>query len=235
MPGIIGTWKFEGIMCESCHGPGSEHVENPQENPLVVDLSAQLCGQCHVRTATGFPVYELGKPESLDYVRGEKPHKHHQQFADWNISEHSEELEPFLRDTCLTCKSADNIFNTDLIELAKVKVTVENAVNTVTCVSCHDPHSLELRITRPEIEGYPIEWELGSEADENSVCMQCHTGGGTPETKVKEEWHHTQAEMFLGSVHYLSNVTCVECHMPLDTKTAVAYDLRNDGTILWNL
>jgi formate-dependent nitrite reductase cytochrome c552 subunit len=213
------------VSCESCHGPGGKHIQNPSANPMTIDISAQVCGQCHIRGT--FPEYEIGNPESLNYTHGEKPHKHHQQFYDWNKSDHSEELEPFLRDMCLTCKSSDNIFNTNLITLLDVKITVENATNPVTCISCHNPHELELRITRANLTSYPIAWDFGSKADWNSVCMQCHTAGGTPETKVKEKWHHAQAEVFTGSVHYASDVTCVHCHMALDTKTAVAYDLRN--------
>lgn len=213
------------VSCESCHGTGSKHITNPSANPMKIDVSAQVCGQCHVRGS--FPEYEIGNPGSLSYTHGEKPHKHHQQFYDWNMSGHSEELEPFLRDMCLTCKSTDNIFNTDLITLLDVKITVKNATNPVTCISCHSGHDLELRITRANLTSYPIAWELGSKADWNSVCMQCHTAGGRPETSVKEKWHHAQGEVFTGSVHYASNVTCVQCHMALDTKSAVAYDLRN--------
>lgn len=219
------------VSCESCHGQGSEHITNPTANPMIIDISAQVCGQCHIRGT--FPEYEIGNPASFNYTHGEKPHKHHQQFYDWNISEHSEELEPWLpSDMCLTCKSSDNIFNTDLITLLDVTITLENATNPVTCISCHSGHGLGLRITRANLTGYPIAWELGSEADYNTVCMQCHTAGGTPETKVKEEWHHAQAEFFTGSVHYASNVTCAVCHMALDTKSAVAYDLRNHTMIV---
>lgn len=223
MPGIQGTWEFRGITCESCHGPGGEHITNPMENPMVIDVSAQVCGQCHVRGKD--ITYELGNPASFSYTHGEKPHKHHQQFYDWNMSAHSRSMEtPKPRDFCLACHSADNLFNTDLITLLDIKYTIENATNPITCVNCHSPHTLGLRISHGA--------EAGAEADEITVCTQCHTGDGRPEETVKEEWHHPQAELYTGSVHYASGVTCVECHMPLDTKTAIAYDLRNHTMIL---
>ncbi|WP_309491937.1 ammonia-forming cytochrome c nitrite reductase subunit c552 [Candidatus Hecatella orcuttiae] len=233
MPGIVGNWQFLGITCESCHGPGGDHITGPTQNKMVIDVSAEVCGQCHVRGKD--ITYQLGDPESFSYTHGEKPHKHHQQYHDWIQSEHSESLEhlvalPYAQDYCLSCMSADKILNTDLITLFKApEVTVENAVNPVTCVNCHNPHSSDLRITRPAVKGYPAVGEVGSTADKLTVCTQCHTGGATVEEKDKERWHHTTGEIFtaIGSVHYASGVTCVDCHMALDTKTAIAYDLRN--------
>lgn len=224
---FAGVEISDSITCESCHGPGGDHITNPAANPMVIDVSAQVCGQCHVRGT--FPEYELGNPASFSYTPGEKPHGHHQQFKDWNTSAHSRSMAPEVRaifrvDVCLTCHSADNIFNTDLITLLDIKYTLENATNPVTCVSCHSPHTLGLRISKGT--------EAGTEADQITVCAQCHTGAGKPEEVVKEEWHHTQAELFSGSVHYASGVTCVSCHMALDTKSAVAYDLRNHTMIV---
>ncbi len=47
--GIVGTWKFPGIECEACHGPGSEHVTAGGRAPIKVEKSALLCGKCHIR------------------------------------------------------------------------------------------------------------------------------------------------------------------------------------------
>lgn len=56
-----GRWEDDGVQCESCHGPGSVHVEtvddvgnNPDEEGLteirasiVLSPDPQICGQCH--------------------------------------------------------------------------------------------------------------------------------------------------------------------------------------------
>ncbi len=49
LPGAVGTWEYEGVQCERCHGNGSLHAEEPYLVPLPVDRSAELCGQCHIR------------------------------------------------------------------------------------------------------------------------------------------------------------------------------------------
>lgn len=52
LAGIMGTWNEEGIGCESCHGIGSEHIAAPFANPMIVDSTAENCGQCHSRQTT---------------------------------------------------------------------------------------------------------------------------------------------------------------------------------------
>jgi len=37
------------IECETCHGPGSNHVRAPDSTTIVTDRSSALCGQCHSR------------------------------------------------------------------------------------------------------------------------------------------------------------------------------------------
>jgi hypothetical protein len=47
-PGIRGTWAEEGVRCEACHGPGSNHVPNPAARDLFVDSTVQACAGCHL-------------------------------------------------------------------------------------------------------------------------------------------------------------------------------------------
>ena len=49
LPGLIGTWVAPGIHCEECHGPGSNHVDNPMTVGLKVERDAEACGKCHRR------------------------------------------------------------------------------------------------------------------------------------------------------------------------------------------
>jgi hypothetical protein len=49
LPGLIGTWAEDGIGCEECHGPGSNHVNDPYQVSATIDRDSELCGQCHTR------------------------------------------------------------------------------------------------------------------------------------------------------------------------------------------
>ncbi len=49
LEGIVGTWDFEGVQCEVCHGAGNLHASDPYGQRMVLDRSNQLCGECHAR------------------------------------------------------------------------------------------------------------------------------------------------------------------------------------------
>ncbi len=76
LPGIVGTWAFEGIQCEACHGPASDHVNLPMASNIELDPSAEACGTCHYRGDTATI------PASGGFVQ------HHEQFNEFLASPH---------------------------------------------------------------------------------------------------------------------------------------------------
>ncbi len=69
-PETLGAGKQGGVHCESCHGPGAEHVQaigqgkttgivNPKK--LSADESLEICAQCHV----GFSFHSDPLPKEL--------------------------------------------------------------------------------------------------------------------------------------------------------------------------
>lgn len=78
----------------------------------------------------------------------------------------------------------------------------------VTCLDCHDPHSGKTRLP----------------ADNNQLCMQCHSAGGTRNAPVIDPTAHS---------HHKVDSTgnrCVSCHMP--TTTFMQRDPRHDHGFL---
>ncbi|RKY20859.1 MAG: hypothetical protein DRQ55_06310 [Planctomycetota bacterium] len=79
LEGIHGTWQFEGIQCEECHGAGGDHINAPSSANIILDDSAAACGACHVR---GDPFTEI--PAKGGYV------KHHEQYNEFLASPHAD-------------------------------------------------------------------------------------------------------------------------------------------------
>ena len=52
LAGLVGTWAEDSVGCEACHGPGSNHVNDPYLQPMTIERSAELCGDCHGRGDT---------------------------------------------------------------------------------------------------------------------------------------------------------------------------------------
>jgi predicted CXXCH cytochrome family protein len=75
-------WKDEGVQCEACHGPGSNHAKaaddagrNPSDDELVairaaivVTPDAQVCGQCHSQGTAAAD----GRPYPVSYRPGQE-------------------------------------------------------------------------------------------------------------------------------------------------------------------
>ncbi len=119
---LTTTPQLAHVQCENCHGPGSNHVSDPENVPLDVNMASTLCGACH---------------ESCHGLCGEN---HHPQFEQWSTSKHSTALfdlwaAPDAADACLQCHSTD-------YRLAPEgqKPTLYAAVYNVECVACHRPH-----------------------------------------------------------------------------------------------
>jgi len=74
LAGIHGTFDAGGVHCEQCHGNGMT---------MNIDDSAEMCGNCHFRTAP--PGAEVNViPASGGWI------KHHEQYNEFLASPHSE-------------------------------------------------------------------------------------------------------------------------------------------------
>jgi formate-dependent nitrite reductase cytochrome c552 subunit len=75
--GLIGTWAFNGIQCEECHGPGGNHILDANNVDMVIDRSSEACGRCHSRGDVG------QIPASGGFV------KHHEQWNEMFMTKHT--------------------------------------------------------------------------------------------------------------------------------------------------
>ncbi len=197
------TFEEINVGCESCHGPGEQHLELAAADKLKTSVNG------------GFPT---ALSQRGDWALAPGSH----------IARRTEPLDSRAQvDSCGRCHSrrgtlGDYHYGADLLATHRValpqsplyhydgQVLDENYVYGsflqskmhlagVVCSNCHEPHSLALRATG------------------NGVCAQCHV----PEQYDTPKHHHHPADS--------SGASCANCHMPETTYMGV--DDRRDHSM----
>ncbi|MGK2943855.1 MAG: cytochrome c3 family protein [Desulfuromonadales bacterium] len=184
--------------CETCHGPGSEHISAGGNGAAIVtpgNLTAEresvICGQCHSRpkgtydgiTSNDSPLNADGKmlfpgTSRADYLANHTS-RNDATTSDLWADQHS--------------KSHHQQY-TDFIASSKYR----NGSSLKTCTSCHDVHA-------PGTDRH----QLNGTSD-NSLCISCHAAQSDVPAHMTEK---TGFSMDIGQLVTL----CIDCH---STKTA---------------
>jgi predicted CXXCH cytochrome family protein len=171
-----GEDRYHDVQCESCHGPGLDHVRNPNDQtvPLAalsvgVDLTVG-CGECHQGT-------------------------HHPFAEEWSQSGHGNVIaSPAGRAACESCHTGEGALKawgvTDpYVEQQQLDLPDQHM--PITCGVCHDPHgspnSAQLR--------FPVDVPN----EEQNLCMKCHHKRGVPDFTASQRGPHSpQGPLLLG-------------------------------------
>lgn len=226
------TNSLANVGCESCHGPGREHVENIEDASKrpEASIAADVCGKCH----TG---------------------EHHPNMEDWETSKHAtiqpELVEEFAAGTnassCGVCHSGD-VFVAKLkgetISANFLAGKTEEEMNPITCAVCHDPHQKTGNAVEPEDgRDYQLRFAqikfttptntiaAATDPTRFNLCGQCHHARDRVWTATSREPHPSdQINVFFGemplptsdpnpiipsrpSVHLNAAEQCSTCHV----------------------
>jgi len=181
-----------GINCENCHGPGSNHVENDiKENIYMATRhdpirSMEVCLQCHMRNVDkrldSLTIQELYKT-AKDYAYGFEP--------GMSLTKYKKAMpyKPGINDAKFYGNGVGK--NNRMQGNEYVQTTMYK--HGITCMNCHDPHSLDNTAQNPRGDEF---------------CMSCHKMGSPLGPHESTLTAHTKHKIdSKGS-------SCIECHMP---------------------
>jgi predicted CXXCH cytochrome family protein len=162
---------YYDVQCESCHGPGLQHVEGVGQGSLVRPLAKLSqagtgdCGDCHSGA--------------------------HQPFAEeWSASRHANvSASRASNPTCAGChdgRMALARWGEDANYMERDQAT---AYQPTTCAVCHDPHGS----SNPA----QLRFAVSTPDPEQNLCMRCHLRIGEP-TVTTSSPHAPQGAMLLG-------------------------------------
>ncbi|MFC2076197.1 FlgD immunoglobulin-like domain containing protein [candidate division KSB1 bacterium] len=190
--------NLANIQCESCHGPGSEHVGTTGKNEIAVKWDSGNCAVCH--DSGTHHIF----PEQLDNA-AHSGSMHSDHYAD---------------EDCSYCHTTNGFVNETLGGAAHPAEGYGDAATSISCSACHDPHdatnTYQLRVAgdpeetcnschkvRDRYEGASLHYSIQGN-------MLAGNGGHEYSGEEYPSGHHMEAED-----------GCITCHMA-ELSTAVA-------------
>ena len=185
------------ISCESCHGPASKHIEDPESPIFKASLSDpirsnEVCFQCHMRNrdkrleTQNLQIKDLWM-DAKDYPSGYEPGKpliNYKLPAPFSLGKETKEF--WANGAAKKNRTQGNEYIHDRMY-----------AHGITCINCHDAHKLTNTAQKPQ---------------GNDACMKCHSFGsiiGPHQDSLEAHTHHKADS--IGS-------SCIECHMPKTAK-----------------
>lgn len=148
-PGILGTWREEGVRCEACHGPGGNHFTTRAAEVLIrrdrifINSSgSQTCVNCHTRpfgSSSGDILAADGFIQGYQQAAELRASGSHSAFActvchDPHASA-TYDRDRGIRNDCTVCHDQQNMARHE----GKVYVAANGYTETLRCESCHMP------------------------------------------------------------------------------------------------
>ena len=172
---VVPEDRYHDVQCESCHGPGLTHVQEPGSFQPLAELSVGVdlttgCGECHQGT-------------------------HHPFAEEWSQSGHA--VVGFAANRgpdqggCNGCHSGNGALDRWGFEAEYVEKDAAAAGDPVaiTCGVCHDPHGSD--------NAAQLRFPIDTPDLERNLCAQCHNRRTVPDPNSSHGLHPHSPEAAL--------------------------------------
>jgi len=225
------------ISCESCHGPGSQHMAGPRvSGSISKSMATQTCNQCHEAIGhhdRGFLIsrgahhdLQLTLDEATVEGRGTTAAHCGRCHSAQGFKEYLSQLRNGNTGSLIPPAGRD-LLSWLRDDLGLTEASVDNP----GCATCHEPHAAELRL-EGNTPVLPAGFAFGA-AGKGAICMACHnTRNGLhdathPPTSTSAPHTPSQTDLLAGKNAYFVNTdmaisrhaaaadTCATCHVAL--------------------
>jgi predicted CXXCH cytochrome family protein len=164
--------RFHDVQCESCHGPGLQHVQNPGATQPLASLGVTIagtngCGECHSGV-------------------------HHPFVEEWAESGHGRvEASPSTRPECIGCHTGQGALAAMGANDAEYEEKASATPLPIACAVCHDPHGSG--------NDRQLRFAIDVPDEAQNLCMRCHHKRALPDFASPQRGPHSpEGPLLLG-------------------------------------
>lgn len=164
--------RYQDVQCESCHGPGLDHITAPTiDNRPLASIAVSVgsdngCSECHTGIHTPF-------------------------VEEWASSRHGiVEAAPSTDPACIGCHTAQGALAAFGVNTNYVEKTSTTPL-PLTCAVCHDPHDAT--------QTHQLRFAIDAPDLDQNLCMRCHQRRSNPDPASSRGPHSPQGPTLLGT------------------------------------
>lgn len=194
----VKSTAYQDVQCESCHGPGFTHVQNP-----TIDANKPLAHAQVYPTSAVADTAAVVNSSCAGCHQGAGPSQNHNYLKEWRASRHGQLRQSQAANaSCAPCHEGKGALaawgiNTVYQEKGTTTLLPQN------CVVCHDPHG-----TAKDDAGQPLEGQLRYPIDSpditQNLCTKCHgrVDRSVPNPTSSRGPHGSQGSVLFGEAGY---------------------------------